>query len=201
MTDPDWQARALEVAMGNTANVKLLRDRILAFAKEYAAEVTAEVGRLNVLIERLKQEAQIHAQEAATQHATVQEIYQLCTGGKGEPGNWNGAEPVRALIADLRAQLAAAGPVWQPIETAPKDGREILGYREDAGVFLMAWTNVETIAEAVADLTSFGEDELLECFWCGAGLWKGFRLEGQEAPTHWMPKPAPSDLTGEQRNG
>jgi hypothetical protein len=58
------------------------------------------------LIERLRLEAQIHAQEARTANATIAEIYQLCSGGKGEPVNWHGAEPVRALIAE-RDQLAA----------------------------------------------------------------------------------------------
>ncbi|RYF31379.1 MAG: hypothetical protein EOO23_02760 [Comamonadaceae bacterium] len=60
------------------------------------------------LVERLKQEAQIHAQEARTANATIAAIYQLVTGATGEPGNWNGAEPVRAAIASLRAQLVAA---------------------------------------------------------------------------------------------
>ncbi|MGN6282132.1 hypothetical protein [Frateuria sp.] len=59
------------------------------------------------LIERLRMEAQIHAQEARTANATIAEIYQLCSGGKGEPGKWHGAEPVRALIAD-RADLLAS---------------------------------------------------------------------------------------------
>jgi hypothetical protein len=58
------------------------------------------------LIDRLRLEAQIHAQEARTANATIAEIYQLCSGGKGEPGNWNGAEPVRALVAE-RDALAA----------------------------------------------------------------------------------------------
>ena len=35
---------------------------------------------------------------------TVAECYQICTDATGEPGDWNGAEPVRAL----KAQLAEA---------------------------------------------------------------------------------------------
>ncbi|TFH84949.1 hypothetical protein EQG41_19705 [Billgrantia azerbaijanica] len=50
--------------------------------------------------ERLEQEARIHAQEARTQRATVQAIYQLVTGATGEPGDWHGAEPVRELVAE-----------------------------------------------------------------------------------------------------
>ena len=57
--------------------------------------------------DRLLSEAQIHAQEAATQRSTVREIYQLVTGGRGEPGDWHGAEPVRALVAE-RDQLRTA---------------------------------------------------------------------------------------------
>lgn len=64
--------------------------------------------------ETLKQQAEIWAQEARTQKSTVHEIYQLCTGGKGEPGDWHGADPVRAVIAD-RDRLRAA------IEQAPHD--------------------------------------------------------------------------------
>lgn len=60
------------------------------------------------LIERLKQEAQIHAQEARTANATIAEIYQIVTGKTGEPGNWHGAEPVRKCIEELRAAIAAS---------------------------------------------------------------------------------------------
>ena len=60
------------------------------------------------LEERLKQEAQIQAQEARSQRATVREIYQAVTGRTGEPGDWNGAKPVLTLIEErdaLRARI------------------------------------------------------------------------------------------------
>ena len=75
-----------------------------ALSYERAKRKSAEAER-----DRLKMEAQIHAQEARTQRATVHEIYQLCTGSTGEPGDWHGAEPVRALVAELdrlRAELS-----------------------------------------------------------------------------------------------
>ena len=50
-------------------------------------------------------EAQAHAQEARTQRATVHEIYQLITGATGEPGDWNGAEPIRKALDDQRAAM------------------------------------------------------------------------------------------------
>lgn len=43
-------------------------------------------------------------QEACAANATIAEIYQICSGGKGEPGNWNGAEPVRRKLAELNAE-------------------------------------------------------------------------------------------------
>jgi hypothetical protein len=78
-----------------------------------------ELVQLRERCETLKLEAQIHAQEARTANATITEIYQLCTGGSGEPGNWNGAEPVRKLIAErdaLRAECAS----WKEMYHAEK---------------------------------------------------------------------------------
>lgn len=64
-----------------------------------------KIEELTALVERVKQEAQIHAQEARTANHTIAEIYQLCTGGTGEPGNWNGAEPVRQTLASQAAEI------------------------------------------------------------------------------------------------
>jgi hypothetical protein len=73
-----------------------------------ADAIDANIAQHAELVDRLKLEAQCHAQEARTANATLAEIYQLCSGGKGEPGNWHGAEPVRALLgqhAELIAKL------------------------------------------------------------------------------------------------
>ena len=61
-------------------------------------KLEAELARVRELCEALKQQAEIHALEASTQRATVREIYQLVSDGKGEPGDWNGARPVRDFI-------------------------------------------------------------------------------------------------------
>jgi hypothetical protein len=91
---------------------------------------------------------------------------------------------------------------WQPIATAPKDGTEILAWREDCGAFLASWTapinflseqqiedelgdmegeDRESLAEAMASYSWFGGDSTLG----------GFRCEGSEEPTRWMPLPPP----------
>ena len=68
-------------------------------------ELASRVRELTELSERLKLEAQIHAQEARTANATIAEIYQCVTGATGEPGTWNGAEPVRQRLAELEGAL------------------------------------------------------------------------------------------------
>lgn len=83
------------------------RDAIPALLSENAA-LAAENERQAALVERLKQEAQIHAQEARTANATIAEIYQCVTGATGEPGNWNGAAPVRELVERLRKEHMTA---------------------------------------------------------------------------------------------
>lgn len=77
---------------------------------EYRRVTNRELNDLRAENERLKAErdallmqAQIQAQEMRTQRATVREIYQLCTGESGEPGDWHGAEPVRKLMAERDA--------------------------------------------------------------------------------------------------
>lgn len=52
---------------------------------------------------QLIQQAQIWKGEASCSNHTIGQIYQICTGAKGEPGNWNGADPVKALVAERDA--------------------------------------------------------------------------------------------------
>ena len=74
---------------------------------------------LESLCERLKLEAQLHAGEARGANATIAEIYQVVSGGKGEPGNWNGAAPVRARIAELERGAAGLLAVLEQIAATP----------------------------------------------------------------------------------
>lgn len=73
---------------------------------------------------------------------------------------------------------------WQPIETAPKDGTEILVYKNVATVDIIhiaSWVN---------------QDEWMHETECGDGWWSYTEnsvsqrmLEGYKYPTHWMPLP------------
>lgn len=77
---------------------------------------------------------------------------------------------------------------WQPIETAPMDGTEILGWREDCGIILIRFTApIHFATDSELDVL---DSESAECHdWFSADFIEGLRLDGSEAPTHWMPLP------------
>jgi len=78
--------------------------------------------------------------------------------------------------------------LWRLIETAPKDMTEILGWREDAGVMLIRWTApIDFLTES--ELDELDEETADAEDWFFADFVTGGRLEGSEAPTHWMPLP------------
>ena len=84
---------------------------------------------------------------------------------------------------------------WQPIETAPKDGIEILGWRGDCGILLIRW-------DAPENFMSDGECEQLgesaeRYDWLYADFVSGGRLEGSESPTRWMPLPSEPNAESE----
>ncbi|MBX9850042.1 MAG: hypothetical protein K2X64_12160 [Rhodocyclaceae bacterium] len=125
----------------------------------------AKIAELMVLVERLKLEAQSHAQEARSANATIAEIYQLCTGSTGEPGNWNGAEPVRKVLADLRAQLEAVGASgvsgrligaagWKLVPIEPTDDMEVAAENdyENRGETFPNWKNKWRVMLSAAPL-------------------------------------------------
>jgi len=76
---------------------------------------------------------------------------------------------------------------WQPIETAPKY-REVLLFRDDAGVFTGIFTSFDSFATE-AETEACNEDTLFSEGWF-YGDYRGCgRLEGSELPTHWMELP------------
>ncbi|UQI42707.1 hypothetical protein [Vreelandella venusta] len=97
-------------------NLEAINEQLSIRNEELEKEKLERLNEYDALLaenEKLRLEAQAHAQEARTQRSIVHDIYQIVSGGKGEAGDWNGAEPVRkafeALAADnaeLRRQLA-----------------------------------------------------------------------------------------------
>lgn len=80
--------------------------------------------------------------------------------------------------------------MWQPIETAPKDGTEVLAWREDAGIFLARWTSPEEFCTS-DELEALSEADAAQEDWFAADFVQGSRLDDGLVPTHWMPLPDP----------
>lgn len=78
------------------------------------------------------------------------------------------APEARALAALLR------GVVWQPIETAPKDGSQFLAANDE--VFDVSWSTTTDRHEPA---------------WAFACAVFPFDDKSDERPTHWMPLPSP----------
>lgn len=62
--------------------------------------------------------------------------------------------------------------MWQPIETAPKDGTEVLGVVAGS----LGTASVTCMVEGEWQCSDFDEYEYVSCTW---------------EPTHWMPLPPP----------
>lgn len=86
---------------------------------------------------------------------------------------------------------------WQPIETAPKDGSEILLYREDCGVILGRWIaccEFVSNGDPSNQFCDAGDDDgWEEPDWFGADFIDGYRISNDGVPTHWMPLPSPPE--------
>jgi len=79
---------------------------------------------------------------------------------------------------------------WRPIETAPRDGAEILGWREDSGVMLVRFVAlIDLIPHLELDEPGICGETLEAPDWFYADFVDGGRLEGDEIPTHWVPLP------------
>ena len=67
---------------------------------------------------------------------------------------------------------------WQPIETAPRDGTPVLGYRDIDGIMgMVKWIQSATYGEWAGswDLVLPSTHSEIDMWW----------------PTHWMPLPEP----------
>lgn len=75
------------------------------------------------------------------------------------------------------------------IDTAPKNGTEILAWREDCGWMICRWiAPIDFITTSELEKNPCDSDE--EEDWFYADFIQGGRLESDEAPTHWMPLPS-----------
>lgn len=84
---------------------------------------------------------------------------------------------------------------WQPIETAPRDGSEILAYSEHGGTGTMLVRHIapcDFLTQPELDeMAPICGDTLEEADWFFADFLQGDRLAPDCYPTHWMPLPHP----------
>lgn len=79
---------------------------------------------------------------------------------------------------------------WQPIDTAKRDGTEMIGYRPDQGAFAFRWAEmVEFVSHDRNGDPTEDYDEDYANWWHDRWGW----MEGELTPTHWMPLPAPPE--------
>ena len=77
---------------------------------------------------------------------------------------------------------------WLPMDTAPKDGTEILAWRKDCGRLLVRWTCCDNFLSD-AERNHMSEEDSAKYDWFCADFVAGSRLDIGEEPTHWMPLP------------
>lgn len=78
---------------------------------------------------------------------------------------------------------------WRPIETAPKDGTCIIGYRATPYPYDYVWLCRWSTAEEAAERNG-GDASEFEAVWVTDD-----DPDSEICPTHWMPFVAPSEDT------
>ncbi len=99
------------------------------------------------------------------------------------------AEHTNAAAPTARQPL----PTWQPIETAPKDGTDVM-LSNGKSVSVGSWLHQEPVIRERRDLDGryIDQDEF-----DGFEGWVDWGGGMQPAPTHWMPLPPPPGGIGE----
>lgn len=98
------------------------------------------------------------------------------------------------VVETLNAALVSSSTPspWKDIESAPKNGTEILVWRRDASVFIVRWEWAGDVVPKDRSGDPIEDyDEEFHGWWSDAYGWQ----QGIDTPTHWMPLPPPP--TGE----
>lgn len=102
-----------------------------------------------------------------------------------------------AVLTDSIVSTTGPQVGWQPIETAPRDGTEILACRPDCGVFLARFVApCEFLALSENLGIGLSDEDWQTQDWFFADFVSGGRVT-DGAPTHWMPLPLPPTDTRE----
>lgn len=106
--------------------------------------------------------------------------------------NWR--HVLEAVWDEITAARKEAGfvevPGWRPIETAPNNGTEVLGCCSGNYDAEVVWFgSCETLDLSDSEAEKIDEETFWAETWWTNERDGACRLEGDVAPTHWMPKP------------
>lgn len=96
--------------------------------------------------------------------------------GEVEPGTGHGWHHTCLRLAKEVERLRASQPQWQPIDTAPKDGSDVLAWGP-------RWKQ--------PDYIHFRNGGWCEWVGLDTGEWEPITFSESFLPTHWMPIPEP----------
>jgi hypothetical protein len=115
---------------------------------------------------------------------------------QAEPFNpdWSLLDATQESLREHMQMVKQAEPAWQPIETAPKDGKKIIvTYANRNGIkrtVMACWLTEEQAAETDGDGVGL-EEGWYECIDNWSDYTEVAIYEGE--PTHWMPLPTPPE--------
>lgn len=116
-------------------------------------QIRGERDVLRAANESLLQQATQWRQEARTQASIVRECYAAVTGNTGEPGDWNGANPVRekleALTAERDALRARVAELEERSASLIEAGVRLANAADDVGV---EYFDTDTMDDVVAEM-------------------------------------------------
>ena len=116
----------------------------------------------------------------------------------GENKAWTVARGLARAVAPI-IEAALRGQQWQGIESAPKDGTEILAYSEHGCTGTMLVRHI-ALADFLTDpegdeyfRQGGSEEAYYDADWHVADFIQGSRLPPDCYPTRWMPLPTPPE--------
>lgn len=105
-----------------------------------------------------------------------------------------------SCAAAIRALQPDEETGWRPIESAPRDGTEVLIWRADCGAMIGRYAALQDFLSD-RECEEMGPEAAEKEDWFGGDSINNWRLDGSETPTHWQPLPPPPDSQDLRESG